>query len=75
MKQQSLDTLRKLASNPHYKFTEAEAAQLQRAQDREYDKAKNEPVKHSTSFQKHDPTLKKEEDDEQDSSQATTNNS
>lgn len=68
----SLETLRKLAANPHYQMSEAQVHDLQRLQEIEFEKNKTNVVKHNPEFQKHNPELEKE-GNEQDSRNTTSN--
>lgn len=60
------DTLKKLASNPHYAMGSSELRQIARLQDRDWEgkKANNKVVKHDPTFEKNDTEIKKEGDDE-----------
>lgn len=51
------DQLEKLASNPHYKMTQAQLAELAAYQQADR-KPSQEIPKHDPTFQKHDPGLK-----------------
>lgn len=57
----TLATLERLSRNPHYKMTKKQLEELEKYRAEQF-KQRNQgkPVKHNTSFVKHDPNLEEE---------------
>jgi hypothetical protein len=58
------DTLESLAANPHYKMTSQQLEDLARLRAQDNVQHSQNVPRHDVSFQRHDPTLRKEGDDE-----------
>lgn len=59
----TIQQLEQLAKNPAYKLSDKQIQILEQHRLRQYQekrKARNEPVKHATNFQKHNPELEQE---------------